>query len=258
MFVSAMLATADLARAEAQVESRSSPKDGPWRNQPVGAFVLFESTAYDTGHVFRREILLGLTADNRAVILIQQSGQPDGPWTKKTVITKGSEEPAGEAKPLGHKTFDVAGQQVICEGTQYTATDVDSSTTVDRWIDPETGRRVLTRQVIRPRGVSGLGSVRVIEDRLVKVAEQKVGNMTVTAGEYDSNTRIDGQLQMSRRYLFSDDVPGQRVVYQRWAGAPGQVRTAVDDKAIAFGEVPEVVDHYLGKSSTTMPATTQP
>ena len=48
-----------------EVAEIAAPKVGPWKDQPPGAYVIFDSTAWDTGHVIRREDLLGVDHANR-------------------------------------------------------------------------------------------------------------------------------------------------------------------------------------------------
>ena len=244
---SLLLLTMASSAISADVKTIAAPTSGSWKSCPPGTYVIFQSSAWDTGAIYRRELLLGTDAAGQAVVAYAESDQPTGPWVPKRTLARGSDDLLGDPKPLGHKTIDVAGKELICEGVRTEAVTVLQTITTERWTEAETGRRVLTIKTIRPKGIFSVGSVNVTEEKLTGVEDRKVGEMTVTAAAYDSTTRIDGALQMSRRTIFSDEVPGQRVAYTRWAGKPGEVGKAVDEVVIAFGE-----------DNTALAAATQP
>ncbi|MDB5324840.1 MAG: hypothetical protein JWM57_409, partial [Phycisphaerales bacterium] len=245
------LATAAIG---AEVKTIAAPASGAWKNCTPGTYVIFRSTAWDTGAVFRRELLLGVDAAGQAVVAYAHGDQPNGPWTPTKTLARGSEDLLGQTQPLGHRTIEVAGKSLICEGVRSeTSTDLNTIVT-EQWTEPETGRRVLTTKTTRPKGMFAVGSVNVIEDKLAGTEDRKVGEMTVATATYDSTTHIDGALQMTRRTVVSDEVPGQRVAYTRWAGKEGQVRAAVDESVVAFGEDEAALAAVTGQS----PATTRP
>ncbi|MFT3785675.1 MAG: hypothetical protein QM770_05850 [Tepidisphaeraceae bacterium] len=238
------------ARAEHTVVTLASPTTGPWKGFAPGDFVVFKSTAWDTGATFRREMLLGLNGEGKAVIGFSRGNSADGPWAQATTQLRATDDPATPANSLGRKSFTVDEKTYDCEGVQWFEVKPEGQTTTERWTDTATGLRVQsTRKVMKPEGVE------LVEERLERVTPFEIGETTVDMAVYLSTTTRNGAIAMSRRTAFSESVPGRRVAYARWVGEVPGTRYAVDETVVAMGKNVEAMEKLTGLESTTKPAT---